>query len=108
MKDCHVQTGQADQNDLGVEIAVLQILGGVGNEEQAAGGNGDSKRAPGPRQNSAGDAAHTPVNRGEPKQSQIDHENETDHQANREYVDRVNKSKQQIVLANIDCISGIL
>src|SRR5258708_35621594 len=108
MKDCHVQTGQADQNDLGVEIAVLQILGGVGNEEQAAGGNGDSKRAPGQRKNSAGDAAHTPVNRCEPKQSQIDHENVTDHQANRENVDRFNQGKQQIVLAHTVCESAII
>lgn len=77
MKDRHAQTGRADEKNLGDEIIVLQIFGGVGNEEQAARGNG--KRAPGQRQNSAGDAAHRPMNGGEPEQSQIDHKNGANH-----------------------------
>src|SRR5258708_37856351 len=62
MKDRHVQAGRANETNLGDEIAVPQVLGGVGNEEQQARGNGNGKRAPGEGQNSTRDAAQGPVN----------------------------------------------
>ena len=101
MEDHHVQARRADQQNLGEEIAVLKILGGVGNEQQKARGGGNGERAPGQRQDCVGDAAHGPVERGEPKQPQINHKNRADYQANRDHVHRFNQGKQQIVLADV-------
>src|SRR5450755_324983 len=71
VKDRHVQSGHADDKNLGYEEAVRQIFGGVGNEQQEPRRDRDRKRAPRERQDSAGNAAHRPANGGKPKQSQI-------------------------------------
>jgi hypothetical protein len=53
------------------------------------------------RQNSACNAAHRPMNRGEPKQSQINSKDGPDYQANRDHMQRFNEGKQHVVLANV-------
>ena len=100
VKDTHVQSSRADEQYLGVEIAVHQVLGCIRNEQQAARSERNGERAPRERQDPFGDPAYRLACINYPQQAQVDRENRSDYQANGEHMHRFDQREQIFVLAN--------
>src|SRR5882762_516137 len=64
VKDRHVDTGQAQENELGLEAGVVRVIECIGGEEQAARDHGGGERGPGAREHVGGQPCGSTLERG--------------------------------------------
>ena len=110
MKDRHVDTSQAQADELGLEVGVMRVIECIGGKQQAARDHGAGERGPGARQHVGGQPCGGALERGEADQPQVDDRDGADDHRDGQHMKRLDPRKQRLVLADhrrdAGCLQG--